>query len=404
MSDEVSRVDAVQAAKQAKQIERADERDARQEAMKEDMQSAVDYTLYGQQERKFKTAEERLTNPNEVAKTKKGENKGQLKDSGEMRQIAQQVEAKNPELKAKTLMIIREHIGENDTPEEIQQKVSDAVKDPWLADETIDFLIETTVKGSDHAKNLERAKEQHTTIFDREIKAGRNMAAQSVEFSKAGLGTPTSLRDIYRDITGNPRQPLQLFTELMSKFDFEKMKQVIDFVLHSLGSDMKAKGPSIPRGELQNMFSSARSMQSIMGVFRFFKGRMSMIEGQFKRGDLIFPSRLTFNYLAEIFMKLITERYPSPDKVLRLAQTLGISEELAAQIIIFTAYRDALRGVSPRLFRSERQRQDLLTTILDALSELDDLLEDEDDDDDEEEEEDDLPLRRRTKDTMESLE
>ena len=76
-------------------------------------------------------------------------------------------------------------------------------------------------------------------------------------------------------------------------------------------------------------------------------------------------------------MKLLQERYPSPDKIIKLSFVLGISEEVAAQIVIFTQYRDALRHISPKLFKSERHRQDLLMTLIETLSDLEDELEDE---------------------------
>jgi hypothetical protein len=56
-----------------------------------------------------------------------------------------------------------------------------------------------------------------------------------------------------------------------------------------------------------------------------------------------------------------------------------------------------MRGVSPRLFKSEKHRQDLLTTVMEAISELDDLLEEEE----EEEEEDKKPHGWNKKDSIE---
>lgn len=87
-----------------------------------------------------------------------------------------------------------------------------------------------------------------------------------------------------------------------------------------------------------------------------------------------------------MFSKYIQERYPSPDKALRLSTLLGVDSELVAQIIIFTQFRDGLRNVSPKLFRSNKHRQDLLMALIETISELDDLLEEEEDEDEDEEE------------------
>ena len=161
------------------------------------------------------------------------------------------------------------------------------------------------------------------------------------------------------------------------------MKNIIDFILHSLGADMKSKGPSISRQELQRLFGEARNMQAILGVFRFFFSRMKLLKGQFSRSGLSLPGRINFESLAKLLMELLKERYPSSNKILQLAYTLGISEEVAAQIIIFTQYRDAMRHISPKLFKSERHRQELLLTLIETLSDLEDELDEEDGKDEE---------------------
>ena len=159
------------------------------------------------------------------------------------------------------------------------------------------------------------------------------------------------------------------------------MKTVLDFMLHSLGSDMKSKGPSIERAELQRLFTEIRSMQSILGVYRFFFQRMGLIANNFSRENLVMPKSLNFELLSKIFVQLLAERYPSPDRILKFAVALGVSEEILGQIILFTQFRDAMRGVSPRLFKSDKHRQDLLMVLIETISELDDLLEDDESED-----------------------
>lgn len=392
MTDEVSGIPSLNAAKlKAQQLEALRQTakiDARQEAVEETLEENCQYSMYSLEERNksSRTLEERLSDPNEVARKKV--TKGDSKSQQSIEQSAEKFAARNPEFNPRALLVVRQNIHEDDSPQDIIAKVRNAYPDHYLTDETIDFLIETSVPGSKQFETLKKTKERFNTLFEREIKAGRNISTEARAFSTTGLGTPTGLRDLYRDITGNPRPPLDLFNELMKSFDYEKLKQAIEFIMHSLGADMKAKGPSISIGELQTLFSSARTMQAILGVFNFFKSRMNLISGAFARDDIELPSRITFQLLAEKFMHLIAERYPSTDKILRLAQLLGVSEEYLAQIILFTQYRDAMRNVSPRLFKSDRHRQDLLRSTMDALSELEDLLEEEDKDEDEDEEDD----------------
>ena len=293
--------------------------------------------------------------------------------------IAQQFQNKNPELNARALLALRSFIKPQDTPDEILGKVRSAYPDASLSDDVLDFLVETHAKDPAFQEKLTRIKQQFNEVYGREIRAGKNIQQAAAEFSKQGLGDPTALRNLYRDLVGNPRDAAPLFEELANSFPFPKMKAVIDFVLHSLGQDMKAKGPSISRPELQRLFSEARTMQAILGVYRFFYSRMGLIHGEFKRCDLSVPNMVNFQNLAKIFMNILKERYPSVQRILSFSGLLGISEELLAKIIIFTQCRDALRNVSPKLFKSDQHRQDILTTFIETLSELEDKLEDEED-------------------------
>lgn len=286
-----------------------------------------------------------------------------------------QYNKKNPELLARSLLLLRARISEQDTKEEILSKVLEMYADPSLADEALDFLLETT-EGK-LAQQVRSAKEAFNAQYEREIKAGKNIAEQAREFSTQGLGSPTGLRTLYREVTGNPREAGPLFDELCSKFNYEKMKTVIDFLLHAMGGDLKSKGPSIDRAELHRLLTEARKLQSILGIFRFFKSRMNLIITAFQRQGLELPMRITFELLARLFMKAIQERYPSPDKILQLGTQLGLSNKVLAQIILYTQMRDGMRQVAPKLFKSEQHRQDLLNAFIDAIEELDEELEEE---------------------------
>jgi type III secretion protein W len=209
------------------------------------------------------------------------------------------------------------------------------------------------------------------------------------------------MRDLYRDITNNPRESSTLFEELSNKYSFKELKKVIDFLLHSLGADMKSKGPSIPRGLLHRLFTETRSLQAILGVYRFFKGRMNLMQGMFQKEGLDLPNELNFESMSKQFMSLAAERYPSASKVLQLAAKLGIDRWIIAKIIVFSQLRDAIREVAMnQVYKSLQHRDELYMAIIEALEDLEDELEEvsareeeeereseeEEDEDDEEEE------------------
>jgi type III secretion protein W len=304
-------------------------------------------------------------------------------DSESSQKIAEQFNKKNPELNVKSLLLLKTTVSQNDTTEQILAKVKSTYPDPSLADEALDFLIDASKSNAALKSKLTTTKEEFNQTSGREIRAGKNIQQAAREFAKEGLGNPNALRDLYRDITGNPREAPALFEELSTSFPFPKMKMVIDFILHSLGQDMKSKGPSISKEELQRLFSETRTMQAILGVYRFFFLRTKLMQGEFKRADLAMPNTVNFQTLSKAFMNIIKDRYPNPQKILSFAKALGISEEMLAKIIVYTQMRDALREVSPKLFKSEQHRQEMLMSFIETLSELEDEMEEEEEEEEE---------------------
>lgn len=282
---------------------------------------------------------------------------------------------KNFELKTKTLLILRDSISDEDSVEDILRKVLEFYPDYTLADDALDFLLETTT--GKLAQKVQQAKTYLNENYKREIVAGRNINFQAQTFSKEGLGSPTALRDMYRDITGNPRTPYTLFDELNSKFSYDAMRVVVRFLLHSLGADLKAKGPSITRPELIRLIEDTQILQSILGVYRFFMSREGLINSQFDHFGLVLPKNLNFELISKLFITLLKERYITEEKILLLSRYLGIGEELTAQIIIFSQMRDAIRNTSSRLYKSDKQRQEVLDTFVETLEELEEKLEEE---------------------------
>lgn len=398
--DKVSQDARIHEAQKARAQENLARMEARQVGSEERLEQASETMIFSSRDLHKKSQplnEKALRQPQTQQPTKSEEQKGaDASESGATEQIAEDYYQRNPELQKKTLLLLNQQMKPDDSKEQILEKLQKAYTDKSLADEAIDFLIEVAETKEELKRKYIEAKQDFNAQFGREISAGRNIAAQARAFSEQGLGSPTGLRDLYREITGNPRDPHKLFEELTQKFKFSDMKNIIDFILHSLGSDMKAKGPSISKAELQRLFGEARTMQAILGLFRFFYGRMKMIKGQFDRFELTMPSRVNFDVLARLLMKLLQERYPTPDKILKLVFVLGIAEEIAAQVIIFTQYRDAMRHISPKLFKSERHRQEVLMALMETLSDLEDEMEDE-----EAEEEDEPPYKRPPKDTIE---
>lgn len=325
---------------------------------------------------KFATKQKEIkTHKSRVQKAKEsGETGETLRSVNHIKDSAEQFQRRNPELRANILALLRDQIKPGDTKEEILKKLSEFYPDVSLADEALEFLLATT--DGELAETVKQAKDEFTKNHAREIAAGRNIGTQAREAAGKGLGSTTSMRDMYREITGNPRDSTTLFEELSTKYAFKDLKKVIDFLLHSLGADMKSKGPSIPRGLLHRLFTETRSLQAILGVYRFFRGRMRLIEKMFNEQNLEVPEELSFESLAKQFMSLAGERYPSSAKVFQTAIKLGIEKWITAKIIVFSQMRDAVREVAMNLiFKSLQHRDELYLAVLEALEDLEDQLE-----------------------------
>lgn len=290
-------------------------------------------------------------------------------------EVASRFSQNNPEFSNRTLSILQSLIKEGDTPEQTLAKVFSVYPDPALADEALDFLLETAKPET--RELLVQTKALLNRDYERQVKAGRNIGVWAREFSNVGLGSPTSLRDMYRDVTGNRRDPLKLFDELSEKFPYAKLKNVITFLLHSLGSDLKAKGPSIDRADLARLIEETRSLQGILGVYRFFQSRTKLIESQFRALNFPRPPQLNFETLARLLIKMLAERFVNPEKILQTAKLLGIDEETAAQIITYSQMYDALRQISPKYYRNQQHRNELTKSFVDTLEQLDEKLEEE---------------------------
>lgn len=279
----------------------------------------------------------------------------------------------NPELKKPILLLLLDKVKDAKSKEEILDILKQFYPDPTLADEALRFLSENTL--GDLKKMVEEAKSSFEETFGREIKAGANIAEEVQKYVTAGLGTPTRLRDMYRDITGNPREPVALFLEFSDRFPYKELRKVLGFLFHSLGADLKSQGPSIEPGMLSRLLQEVRSLQAVIGVYQFFKARTKLISFLFEREGLEMPKNLDFELLAKQFVMLLQERYPTGDKVLQMASKLGIDKWILAKIIVFSQLRDAIREVAlNQLYRSVQHRDELYNAILEALEALEEEL------------------------------
>jgi type III secretion protein W len=109
-----------------------------------------------------------------------------------------------------------------------------------------------------------------------------------------------------------------------------------------------------------------------------------------------FRSHLNFEVLAKLFFDLAEERYPSAEKIKQLVSRVVSPlvedplESIHVQIAVLNVMRDMIKEVSPaQLYRSLQHRDDLYLAIIEALEDLEDVVEELEEKLAEEEEDDD---------------
>lgn len=249
-----------------------------------------------------------------------------------------------------------------------------------IVDQALDMLIEKNQGGSLHEQLL-LAKEEIEVNYTREISTHRNISdinkKESEKLRETGLSWTESEMELkYLDYTNNPRETLAYFDELFSKYSPKQFMAINRWMLHALGADTKAEGPSMEPAKLHANISQTRKVQAIMGVFLVCEKRLPYIISQFEKYDLGMPPHLNSVTLAKELISLVSERYPSPEKVEQLAIKFGIEANIVGKIIVFSVYRDVIREISPhKLFRSHEHFRELHDAIIKNLERLESELE-----------------------------
>lgn len=319
-------------------------------------------TIERQQARlgRFRTLEQRSKPSSDTKRIEKIEQKSE-------EDLAKNYNRRNPELDAIVLRRLREGLKKITNPDEILQEVLEEIPDPTLADEALEYL-EQSLQGASKQAVVD-AKNYLNTTQKREIVAGRNIAPAAQEFANKDIGaSATELRNLYRNITEEPRTHNALFSLLAAQYPFTQLKLVVAFLLKGISYDLKSKGPSIQQQELMRLMTEIRNLQSILWVYLFFKSRMKLIRSLYAKYNCKKKKNMTFEDLAKTFIALVEDRYPTVAKLVKQADTQNLTDE--EKIIIFMQYRDALSELSLRLYRSPKHRQDLLMVIIEALEEL----------------------------------
>lgn len=324
--------------------------------------------------RKFQSLKKRVS-LRESRSTSKKEEGEKIKVVHELMEIAEEFCKKNPEFQPRALVYLHQILKDEDSPEEILKKLLASYPDLFLVHDALEFLITSLPKEKLLHQKCLQAKDILEKEHQKEILIGKNISIHAREFSKEGFGSPTALRELYKEVVTAEIKPIELLERLLKKFNYEQMKSVLGFMLSSLGKDLRSKQASTEPLKLTRLCQETRSIQAMIGIYLFFRQEMEMIQLQFQQKLIPFPEGLTFPLLAKQYISLVSDRYPSQESVLRLALDLFISHSRMAQTIVFNKYAEAIRATSPLLFKSAQHREDIRMALVETIESLEESME-----------------------------
>lgn len=201
-----------------------------------------------------------------------------LRPIAKIKASADEYSKNNPALKSATLTTVRDLI-KGKSKEEILDLLKRYFPDAFDTHQVLQFLLDNLDEQDTATRTaLEAAQIEFDSQNDRAIKASEKILTFAENTAGQGIGSTQSLRDLYQDVKGNPRDAHVMFRELKEKYkDFENMEKVFKFMFNSLGADLK-KNPE--PALLQTLVAEVRTMEAIRHTYLTFKKSEPRMEKQ----------------------------------------------------------------------------------------------------------------------------
>lgn len=343
------------------------------------VRDAEDPNVLAQMRRSLSKASENLKNRLEKTKTdKKGDKENPFEKQA--KEFANKNKGHRPNILAQLRQDIEDEektnrqnyptiFRDDKAKDRILAIVSRYYPDEKLGSEAFDFLIETSQNDPALLESVKKAKAAYIE-YGQKITHAASAAAQKYADDSGVRGKTFSpshfndLKSLFREVAFGEHDVPTLFDKLSKIYSYKDLFAISTYIFHELGVENK-KNPEAPM--LRSLLRQTRNLQAILNVFRLFQGWKSVDKRLDKLGAK--PPEYTFEALAKAFIHLAVERNPSHDKILKIPESLNI-QATDAKIIIVNALRDAVRMVSPNIFKSDRQ--ELRKIIVEVSEELED--------------------------------
>lgn len=260
---------------------------------------------------------------------------------------------------------LKDSFDDNSSADDILEHLGQKFSDPTIKNLALDYLIQSAPSDGKLKSALIQAKQALFQQNPQAIIGGRNVLVASEAFASKANASPASLRALYLQVTSSPSNCASL-RQMLSSYSPSEKTAVIEFLTNGMVSDLKSGGPSIPAPQLQVYMTELSNLQALNSVDSFFDKNTKGLEDNLKAEGHTLPPSLTPSNLAQTFLKLVEDKFPSSQKAQKLLDGL-VGSDVTPQTEVLNLFYRALNGCSPRIFGNAEKKQQLATVLTNTL-------------------------------------
>ena len=236
-------------------------------------------------------------------------------------------------------------------------------------------ILEQSLAGdeADLRSLVRQARQQLESAKGPEIRAGVNLA-QEINARAATPAEMQNLRDMYRSEVVGFTTPQDCFRSLLAARGPGGLADAIEFLIAGCGKDLKSALPSLGEEALSRILTDLQCVQvlnTVMDKLTLLAGRMGSLFGE---ACLLNGEQMTGRVL-----DFTEQTFVAPGAIAAFIGECGV-KKLLAQLDFATELTKLFRQLSPRLFRKESDRAQLIDSTQEHLDAL--VMREEEEDDD----------------------
>lgn len=223
---------------------------------------------------------------------------------------------------------------------------------------------------------ISQARRQLENAKGPEIRAGINLA-QEINARATTPGEMQNLREMYRSEVVGFTTPQDCFRSLVSARGPGGLSDAIAFLIAGCGKDLKSAMPSLGEEALSRILTDLQCVQvlnTVMDKLTLLAGRMAKQFGEM--------CQMNGEQMTGRVLDFTEQQFVPSSAIAAFIGECGV-RKLLAQLDFATELTKLFRQLSPRLFRKESDRKQLIDSTQEHLDEL--IMREEQEGDDEEE-------------------